>query len=156
MKTALSQTIQLRIRTQFSSIWHIDRTLSGATTPGKSGPGNDGNKGIIRIYQSSHITEASPPNSLVSYPGHLLKESCISAEMQSMYSTALADRAQWWNSSIWPIDATLTGTHTPLDLGVQAMKSYSAFPKTLEVEPHYQILFSVASRTLVVRVNSVG
>ena len=33
------QTIQLSIRTQFSHIWPIDRTLSGATIPGQSEPG---------------------------------------------------------------------------------------------------------------------
>ena len=50
----------------------IDRTLSGATTPGQSGPGSDGNKGVLCIPQSSSITEASPSNCFVSYPGHLL------------------------------------------------------------------------------------
>ena len=32
-----------------SSIWPIDRTLSGATTPGQSEPGSDGNGGIVCI-----------------------------------------------------------------------------------------------------------
>ena len=36
---------------QFSSLWLIDRTLFGATTPGKGGPGNNGNEGVLRIYQ---------------------------------------------------------------------------------------------------------
>ena len=31
-------------------------SLSGATTPGKSRPGSDGNKGVLRIPQSSCIT----------------------------------------------------------------------------------------------------
>ena len=31
-KTVLFQTIQFSLSTQFSSIWHIDKTLSGATT----------------------------------------------------------------------------------------------------------------------------
>ena len=43
----------------------------GATAPGQSGPGNDGNKGVIRIPQSSSITGTSPSDCLVSYPGHL-------------------------------------------------------------------------------------
>ena len=34
---------------QFSSIWPIDRTLLGATTPGQSEPGSDGNEGVLRI-----------------------------------------------------------------------------------------------------------
>ena len=33
LKSVLFQTIQFSISTQFSSIWPIDRTLSGATIP---------------------------------------------------------------------------------------------------------------------------
>ena len=43
-----------------SFIWSIDRTQSGATTPGQSGPGRDGNKEVHHIPQSSSITEALP------------------------------------------------------------------------------------------------
>ena len=64
--------IQFSISTQFSSIWPIDRTVSVATTAGKSGPGSDGNKGILRIPQSSSITGTSPSDCLVLYPGHSL------------------------------------------------------------------------------------
>ena len=56
---------------QFSSIWPIDKTLSGATTPGQSGPGRNGNEGVLHIPQSSSMTETSPSDCLVSYPGHL-------------------------------------------------------------------------------------
>ena len=49
VKTFLFQTIQFSISTQFSSIWPIDRTLSGATTPGQSRPGSDGNEGVLYI-----------------------------------------------------------------------------------------------------------
>ena len=48
-KTALFQTIQFSISTQFSSIWPIDRTLSRATIPGLSRPGSNGNEGVLRI-----------------------------------------------------------------------------------------------------------
>ena len=41
-----------------NSIWPIDRTLSGATDPGQSGPGIDGNEGVLCIPQSSSITES--------------------------------------------------------------------------------------------------
>ena len=44
-ETVLLKTIQFNISTQFSSIWPIDRTVSGATTPSQSRPGSDGNKG---------------------------------------------------------------------------------------------------------------
>ena len=71
-----------------SSIWPIDRTLSGATTPSQSRPGKDGNKGTLHIPQSSSITETSPSDCLVSYPEHSGK-SYPSAEMQSVYSAAL-------------------------------------------------------------------
>ena len=59
-----------------SFIWPIDTTLSDATTPGQSGPGS--------IPQRSCIAGASPSDCLVSYPGHLLRESYLSAEMQSV------------------------------------------------------------------------
>ena len=32
-----------------SSIWPIDRTFSSVTTPGQSGPGSDGNEGVLYI-----------------------------------------------------------------------------------------------------------
>ena len=35
-------------------------TLSGATTPGQSGSKIDANEGVLRIFQSSSMTEASP------------------------------------------------------------------------------------------------
>ena len=44
-------------------------TLSGATTPGYSGPKSDGNEGVLCIPQSSSIIEASPSDCLVSYAG---------------------------------------------------------------------------------------
>ena len=40
-----------------NSIWPIDKTLSGATIFSKSGPGSHGNKELIRIPQSSCITD---------------------------------------------------------------------------------------------------
>ena len=50
------------------SIWPIDMILLGAMIPGRSKPGSDGNKGILRI------TGASPSDGLLSYPGHSLPE----------------------------------------------------------------------------------
>ena len=70
-KTVLFQAIQFSISTQFISIWPIDKTLSGATTPGQSGLGSDGNEEVLHIPQSSSIIETSPSDCLVSYPGHL-------------------------------------------------------------------------------------
>ena len=47
-------------------------TLSGATSPGQSGPGSNSNEGVLRIPQSSSITGTSPSDCLGSYRGHLL------------------------------------------------------------------------------------
>ena len=71
-KTFLFQTTQFSKNYQFSSIWPIDRALSGATTPDQSWPGSDGNEGVLRIPQSSSITGTSTSDCLISYPGHLL------------------------------------------------------------------------------------
>ena len=81
--------IQFNIIKQFSSVWPIDTTLSGATTLGQSGPGSDGNEGISRIPQSSSITGTSLSDCLVWNPGHSLEVgSYPSAEKQSVYYTA--------------------------------------------------------------------
>ena len=47
--------------------------MSGATTPGQSGPGSDSNEEVLHIRQSSSITGTSPSDCLASYPGHSLK-----------------------------------------------------------------------------------
>ena len=93
-KTVPFQTIQFSLSPQFSSIWPIDRTVSGATTPGQNGPGSDGNEGQLRIHQSSSITGTIPSDCLVSYLGHSFAEAgeaYPSAENQSVYSTAPAN-----------------------------------------------------------------
>ena len=69
VKIVLFHAIQFNIITQFSSIWPINRSLSGATTAGQSGPGSDGNEVVICIPQNSSITGTSPSDCLVSYPG---------------------------------------------------------------------------------------
>ena len=93
-KTVLSQAIQFSISTRFISIWPIDRGLSGATTPGQSGPGSNGNEGVLCIPQNSSITGTSPSDCLVSYIQNTsFGVSYPSAEKQSMYSTAPADWA---------------------------------------------------------------
>ena len=49
---------------------------------GKSGPGSDGNEGVLCIPQSSIITETSPSDCLMLYPGLSLEVgSYLSAEM---------------------------------------------------------------------------
>ena len=56
-----------------SSIWPIDRALSGVVTQGQSGPGSDGNERVLHIPQSSSITGTSQSDVLMSYPGHQSK-----------------------------------------------------------------------------------
>ena len=57
---------------KFSSILPIGRTLSGATTLDQRRPGSNGNEGVLRIPQSLSLTENSPSDCLVAYPGHSL------------------------------------------------------------------------------------
>ena len=72
-------------------------TLSGTTTLGQSEPGGDDNEEVLHIPQSSSINGISPSDCLVLYPGHSLGVgSYLSAEKQSVYSTASAD---WATSS---------------------------------------------------------
>ena len=46
--------------------------LSGANTPGQSGPGSNGNEGVPINPQGPSITGTSPSDCLVSYPGNSL------------------------------------------------------------------------------------
>ena len=113
-KTVLFQTIRFSKSTQYSSTWPIERTLSGATIPSQSGTGSDGNKGVIRIPQSSSYTGGSSSDFLVSYPGHSLGESYPFSVKQSAYSIAPTDRASHFFYSL----STL-------------LKTVQNFPKTI-------------------------
>ena len=50
----------------------IDRTLSGATILGQSGPGSNGNEGVLHITQNSSIAGTLPLDCLVSYTRTLI------------------------------------------------------------------------------------
>ena len=65
--------------------------LPDATIPGQSGPGGDGNEGVLRIPPNSSTTAAWPSDCLVPYPGHSLGESYPSAVIQSVYSATLRE-----------------------------------------------------------------
>ena len=54
-----------------NSIQPINRTLSSATTPGKSGPGSNGNEGELHIPKSFKAGTL-PSEGLMSYTGHSL------------------------------------------------------------------------------------
>ena len=66
----------------------MDRTLSGAATPGQSGPGSDGNEEVLCIPQSSSITVTSSFDCLMSCAGHSLWEGVL---LQSVYIRAPDD-----------------------------------------------------------------
>ena len=80
VKKVLFQEIRFGTNTQFSSIWPIERSQSGATTPGQSGSGNNDNEGVLRIPQSSSITGTTPSDYLVSYTGHSAVYSSVPAD----------------------------------------------------------------------------
>ena len=85
-KTVLFQSVELNIRTQLSSIWPIDRTLSGAIFLGQSGLRSDGNDGVLCIFESSCITGTSPSDCLVSsHDTRWWGFFYSSTEMQSVY-----------------------------------------------------------------------
>ena len=56
----------------FTSFLPIDRTLSGTTTTGQSGPGSDDSEGVLCIPQISSITGISASDCLISYLWHSL------------------------------------------------------------------------------------
>ena len=53
----------------------------GVTTSGQSGPGGDGNEGVLSITQSSSFTRASPTDCLMSYPGSYLPTPPLGQDM---------------------------------------------------------------------------
>ena len=79
--------------TRISSIWPLDRPYEVLPLWGQSGPGSNGNKGVLHIPQSSSITGTSPSDCLVSYSEHSLGEYHSSANMQSVYSAVTTDWA---------------------------------------------------------------
>ena len=74
------------------SIRPIYKNLSGATTPGQSGPGSNASEGILHINQFYKVG-ALPSDGLMSYQDTLWRGSYCSAEMQSVYSTVQANWA---------------------------------------------------------------
>ena len=66
-------------------------------TPGQSRLGSDGNEGILPVPQSSIITESSPKNCLVTYPGHSLGWPYPSAEKQLTVRPHRGDRCKFFD-----------------------------------------------------------
>ena len=63
-------------------------TLSGATTPGQSGPGNNVTKGVLCIPQSSSINGVLPSDCLEPYQEYSLRKFYPFAEIRSGYFAA--------------------------------------------------------------------
>ena len=114
-----------------SSICPIDRTLSGFTIPGESGPGSNSNEEVLHITQASR-TAASLSDCLVSYLELSLRDrSYSSAEMQSVYSTAPADRDRPYQ---------VLSLQVRVDLGIMAMKWHSTLPRAPGLELQHQMV----------------
>ena len=77
------------------SIWAIVRSLSGATTPVQSEPGSNSNEEVLCIPQISKAG-ASLSDGLMLYPGHSLRRSYPSAEIQWVYFTVPVDWAEFY------------------------------------------------------------
>ena len=67
----------------------LDRTLSGATTQGQSGPGSDGNKGILHIPLNSRITRPPPSDCFC------VKSRTLIAEVLSLCRDAVSGLADF-------------------------------------------------------------
>ena len=79
-----------------SFIWPIVRTLSGATIPGWSEPGSNGNEGVLHIPQSSR-NGASSADGFMSYPGHSLRG--VLTLLQRCSRRILPSQPNWRGSS---------------------------------------------------------
>ena len=66
------------------SLWPIDKTLTGTSTPGQSRPGCNGIDELLTISQSSK-TEGSPSDGLVSYPRHSFEEGLMPFQRGTWY-----------------------------------------------------------------------
>ena len=72
------------------SIWPIDETLSGTTTPGQSVPENNGNERVLHIPHSSKTGASASVKVLSHTPDthwHVGRGAYSSAEMHLVYST---------------------------------------------------------------------
>ena len=92
-KTVPFQAVQFCISAQFISLCPIERTQSGAKTTAQSGPRSNGHGGVLRIPQSSSITEASSSDCLVLYTGHSLGNLILLQRSSRCITTAPANWA---------------------------------------------------------------
>ena len=119
-----------------SSIWAIDRTLSGATTSDWSGLAIDGNEEVLCIPQIFKAG-ASSSGCLVSYPGHSWKGSYPSTEMLLVYSTA---SASWFEFTSFTHTHTCVGVWSPHGM-MANMLDCNIIVSEFELQPYYYIHF---------------
>ena len=62
---------------RFNFYFKIDRALLGATTPGQSEHGSNGNEGVLHTPQSPSITGTSLSYCLMPYPGDSFMEGVL-------------------------------------------------------------------------------
>ena len=90
-----------------------------------SDPGSDSNEGVLRIPQSSIITENSPSDCLVSHLGHSLGGVLpLCKEVVGVFFSPI------WQGK----DLSGTTIVVKVELVVIAMKEYSTFPKFLSID----------------------
>ena len=111
-------------------ICSIDKTLLGAATPSQSGPVSNDNKGVHHILQRS-TAGALPSDVLELNPEHFLVGIVLLLSRDAVGVFYSASRLGW----------ILSGTTTPDQSG------YFTYLRFLELEPYYQIQFSVIPRT---------
>ena len=96
-----------------SSIWPIDKSLTGTLTPRRSGPESNSNEGAIHIPQT--VTGTSPSDAF----------QCHTQD----------------TSYIWPVDETLIGTTTQGQSGPgsNGYEGVLHIPKSPRLEPYHQM-----------------
>ena len=124
-QTVLIHTIQFSISMQLVRSNPLIGHLSDATTPDQSGPGSHGNKGFLRIPQSSSITGTSPSDCSVSYTGH----TCGGLTPLQRCSRCILQPTPTGQRSIWlvsgaVIDTTTLGPSGPRSNGNENVTSY--------------------------------
>ena len=62
---------------------------------GQSGPGSNGNEGVLRIPQSPSITGTSLSDYLVSYPGHSLGGGSAVGVTRKSYGKTFPGKLEW-------------------------------------------------------------
>ena len=103
-----------------SSIWSINRMLSGAITSGQSEPGSNGSQKVLHISQNSK-TGASPSDGFAPYPCHSLCRDAISVfystpQLTGLYLEWVSGTVMWHPNAVvfklWSLNHRLSATST--------------------------------------------